>query len=116
MKPGYKTTEFWLSLIAQGLGGLVGIGVGAFVGEPDGSGSARTDDMPEMKGRFGELQPSASGQILSAFAAEFRARQLRKNLATAYCIAGVDGQSSDARYDGCTDLGICPLVDCQFAE
>lgn len=27
MKPGYKTTEFWLALVAQVLGALLGAGV-----------------------------------------------------------------------------------------
>ncbi len=45
-------------LIAQGLGGLIGVGVGAFVGEPDGGGSASLEDDPARKirdGRFAEI-------------------------------------------------------------
>lgn len=45
-------------LIAQGLGGLIGIGVGAFVGEPDGRGSASLEDDPARKirdGHFAEI-------------------------------------------------------------
>lgn len=40
-------------LIAQGLGGLIGIGVGAFIGDPDTKGTAESDTHPG--GKFAEL-------------------------------------------------------------